>query len=222
MRRAGGFGGRGGPTGAIDIAVMGERLDEQGRPAGLHGSVTVAADLFEPATAAARALVRPGARPGDSRAGVAGAGVRWWTPASGSCLRGWNDTAAAVPAATVLELFARGGGGSGRGGGARRRGQTDLRGAGRRSADLPGGWCWPWGRVGVGLVRGVDLVTAMLAVWKAGGAYLPIDALADRAAGVHGGGQRHAAGVERRTSRVRPREHRAGDARARARRIWRM
>ena len=88
----------------------GRGVDADGRPAGLRGSVTVAADLFDPATARDA-----------SRSGWCGCWRRWplirrlrcarwrcWTRPSGEqVLAGWNDTAAPVPAAGgVHELVA--------------------------------------------------------------------------------------------------------------------
>ena len=97
-------------------------------------------------------------------------------------LAGWNDTAAAVPPATVPELFAAQ---------AARApdavavacgdGWCQLRGAGRARAGrlapvLAGLGAGPESVVAVALDRvGAEMVVAVLGVWQAGAAYLPVD-----------------------------------------------
>ncbi|MFH8990236.1 amino acid adenylation domain-containing protein [Streptomyces sp. NPDC017940] len=95
-------------------------------------------------------------------------------------LEGWNDTAVAPPEQTVPELIAA------------RAAATpdavcvDFHGhrltyrdladrAGRLAHWLAGQGVGPESRVVVLLPRSVDLVVALLAVWQAGGAYVPVD-----------------------------------------------
>ena len=123
---------------------------------------------------------------------------------------GWNDTAAPVPAVTVPELFAaqaarapdavavvcgdawcqlRGAGGAG----------------GAAGAVAGGAGAGPESVVGLCLERGAELVTAMLGVWLAGAAYLPLDPgypaerlafmLADSGRGAGGDRRRRLAGL---------------------------
>ena len=167
----------------FDLNVLvGEVAAADGAPAGLRGSVIVAADLFDPGMAGqlagrlVRVLAAVAADPGQPVSGVEilGAGERR------EILAGWNDTAAAVPAGGVHELVA-----------ARAAacpdaaavvcgdavvtyGELEAR-AGRLAGYLRAAGAGPETVVGLCLERGADVVAAVLAVWKAGAAYLPVD-----------------------------------------------
>ena len=167
----------------FDLNVsLGEVVAGDGAPAGLRGSVIVAADLFDPGMAGqlagrlVRVLAAVAADPGQPVSGVEilGAGERR------EILAGWNDTAAAVPAGGVHELVA-----------ARAAacpdaaavvcgdavvtyGELEAR-AGRLAGYLRAAGAGPETVVGLCLERGADVVAAVLAVWKAGAAYLPVD-----------------------------------------------
>ena len=92
---------------------------------------------------------------------------------------GWNDTAAALPAGDGAGAV-RGAGGAGAGcGGGGVRGElvtyAELEARAGRLAGFLRGGVGPESVVGLCLPRGVEMVTAMLAVWQAGAAYLPVD-----------------------------------------------
>ncbi|MFJ7156742.1 non-ribosomal peptide synthase/polyketide synthase [Streptomyces sp. NPDC101118] len=104
---------------------------------------------------------------------------------------GWNDTATAVPARTVPELFAAsvaaapGAVAVTSGGGSLSYGELDAA-SNRLAHRLVAAGVRPGDVVGVLLERGTDLLVALLAVQKAGGSYLPMDAAhpAARLAGI--------------------------------------
>ncbi len=165
----------------VDLTVA-EVVDHEGRPAGLRGVVTGSADLFDPATVEAIAarftrivvalVTDPQTRLSDVDVLVDEERRR--------LLGVWNDTACDVPHATVPQLFAA------------QAARTpdcpavvcgdveisyrelDVR-ANRLARYLRSVGVGVESVVGLCLPRGVDVVTAVLAVWKAGGAYLPID-----------------------------------------------
>ncbi|AXE82377.1 non-ribosomal peptide synthetase [Streptomyces atratus] len=167
----------------FDLDVMvGETYDAEGAPAGLRGSVTVAADLFDAewAERIARSWVRVLDLLGDSpQTRLSG------VPALDEVERhrvlvGWNDTATDGEVTVVHELFEQQ---------ATRApeaaaivsegtevsyGELDAR-ANRIAHYLIGQGIGAESVVGLCLPRGVDMIAAILGVWKAGAGYLPID-----------------------------------------------
>ncbi|MFF1309205.1 condensation domain-containing protein, partial [Streptomyces sp. NPDC058307] len=171
------------PTAKFDLDVMiGEVFDGGGGAGGLRGVVTVAADLFDVGSASrfAGCLVRvlevvagdPGVRV--SAVPVLDEAER------GRVLEEWNDTAVDLSGVMVPGLFeaqvARTPDAVAVVVGEERvsYGELDARAnrLARRLRELGVG---PESVVGLCLPRGVDVVTSILAVWKAGGAYLPVD-----------------------------------------------
>src|SRR6202453_4269673 len=162
--------------------TLGEAFSAEGRPAGLTGTLVASADLFEHGTAQRLAgwLARVlGLLAGDrqvrlSQVDVLDAAERR------QVLAGWNDTAAPVPAGTVADLFAAqaartpdaaavisgGTGVSYR--------ELDAQ-ASRLARYLTDQGVRRESVVGLCLPRGVLMITGILAVWKAGAAYLPVD-----------------------------------------------
>ncbi len=165
----------------LDISLV-EEWDWEGGPAGLRGTVVAAADLFDEATARAvsdclaRVLTTVAAGPGTRP---------WQMEILGQAERalltqGWNDTAAAVPGGTVVEWIT-----------ARAALTPDavavacedeqvtygelVARASRLAWLLTEAGAGPEVLVGICLERGTEIVTAILAVWLAGAAYLPLD-----------------------------------------------
>ncbi|WP_406289188.1 amino acid adenylation domain-containing protein [Embleya sp. NBC_00896] len=166
----------------LDVMVA-EVFDDQARPAGLRGSVTAAADLFDPesARAIAERWVRV-LRTVTATPHIRPSAVDLLDEAERALvLARWNDTAADVPDPTVPELF--------RAQVARTPDAVAVACAGTRTsyahlrerADrltryLIGSGVGPESVVGLCLPQGVDMIAAILGVWQAGAAYLPIDA----------------------------------------------
>ncbi|MEU7540087.1 amino acid adenylation domain-containing protein, partial [Streptomyces narbonensis] len=165
----------------LDVMVA-EVFDAHGAPAGLGGSVTVAADLFDAAWAGriadvwttlldtlsqdpGRRLSRVDVLPEEERHRV---------------LTVWNDTSTDGRPALVHERFERS---ADRmpdakaivaGGTAVSYADLDAR-ANRIAHYLIGQGIGPESVVGLCLPRGGDVIAAILGVWKAGAGYLPID-----------------------------------------------
>src|SRR5882757_6124581 len=170
------------PVAKFDLDVLIGEVFEDGAPAGVRGAISAAADLFDApaAEAIARRFVRmlealatdPGMRLSDAPV-LDEAELR-------AVVTDWNDTAAAVPTASVIEMIAA------------RAAETPDRVAivsdgtamtygelTTRATQLAGlltkSGVGPEAVVGLCLPRGIEMITAILAVWRAGGAYLPID-----------------------------------------------
>ena len=165
----------------LDIGVA-EVTGADGRPGGLRGMVTAAADLFDEDAVQAIAV-----RLGRVLAAVAAGPqarlhqVAVLKPAErAQLLTSWNDTTAPVPAATVPELIAAQ---AARipdavavvcGGVHVSYGELDAR-AGQLGRYLRQAGAGPESVVGLCLQRGPEMVTAIAGVWRAGAAYLPLD-----------------------------------------------
>ena len=165
----------------LDIGVS-EVTGAGGRPGGLRGVVTAAADLFDEDTVQAIAV-----RLGRVLAAVAAGPqarlhqIAVLEPAErAQLLTTWNETAAPVPGATVPELIAAQAARTPDavavvcGGVHVSYGQLDAR-AGRLARYLRQAGAGPETVVGLCLQRGPEMITAIAAVWRAGAAYLPLD-----------------------------------------------
>ncbi|WP_344446918.1 amino acid adenylation domain-containing protein, partial [Kitasatospora nipponensis] len=170
-------------TAKFDLDVhMGEQFDAEQRPAGLWGTVTVPADLFESETAArlaacfARVVDLVSADPALRLSEVA---VLDEVERERVLIR-WNDTAAEVAAATLPELFEAqvdrtpGAVAVAGDGFAVSYAELDER-ANQVARMLVARGIGPESLVAVVMERGVELVIALLGVLKAGAAYLPVD-----------------------------------------------
>ncbi|MFF8683593.1 amino acid adenylation domain-containing protein, partial [Streptomyces sp. NPDC015237] len=167
----------------LDVS-LGEVVDGEGRPGGLRGSVTGSVDLFDVGTVerVGRWLVRvlslvaadPQVRVG--RVEVLSEAERY------EVVAGWNAAVEPVPEASWVELFAeqvvrdRGAVAVVCGGESLTYGELDER-SGRLAGVLAGLGVGVESVVGVVLERSVDVVVALLGVWKAGGAYVFVDPL---------------------------------------------
>ncbi len=165
----------------IDVSLQ-ETFGDQGRPGGLQGTVTAAADLFDPQTVDrlvgwfTRVLELVTREPE-----VPLHAVDILDPDERTLvLDRWNDTATARTDATVVQLF-------------RDRASTDPTATAlvadraelsyreldsasdRLSWYLRAAGVGPESLVALCLPGGVQMITAILAVWKAGAAYLPVD-----------------------------------------------
>ncbi|MGW2595841.1 amino acid adenylation domain-containing protein, partial [Streptomyces sp. NPDC001515] len=162
--------------------TLGETFAADGTPAGLHGTLIAAADLFDADTA--RTLTRHFTRAAELLADAPRTRVGDVPLLDDTelhrVLHTWNDTAADVPAATLPDLF-----------------EAQAARTPDATALVDGATTWTYAELdaradelahqiadhGVGpetvvavlMERGADLVAALLAVTKAGGAYLPLD-----------------------------------------------
>ncbi|MEU2065278.1 condensation domain-containing protein, partial [Streptomyces sp. NPDC013455] len=165
----------------LDVSVR-EVFDAKGAPAGLRGSVTAAADLFDVASVeriAARltqVLDQATADPGRalSAMSIVDEAERR------RVLTGWNDTATGLDVDLVHALFERQASRTPDAmaivsqGSRVAYGELEAR-ANRIAHYLIGQGIGADAVVGLCLPRGVDMIAAILGVWKAGAAYLPVD-----------------------------------------------
>ncbi|MFD9036671.1 condensation domain-containing protein, partial [Streptomyces sp. NPDC059567] len=165
----------------LEIGVE-EAFDADGAPAGLRGSVIVAADLFDADSAArlsgrlTRVLRLLVAEPSTrlSAVDVLDAAERH------QLLAEWNDVEVGVDADLVPELFEAHAALTPDAVAAIYEGaettyaELDAR-ANRLAHYLLGLGVHAESVVGLCLPRGIDMVAAVLGVWKAGGAYVPLD-----------------------------------------------
>jgi non-ribosomal peptide synthetase component F len=165
----------------LDVGVA-EARDPAGAPAGLRGAVTVAADLFDAGSAerVAARFARVLAAVGTDLELRLHQVEMLDQKERAQILTGWNDTAAAVPAATLAGLFeaqvARVPDAVAVACGAVSvsYGELDAR-ANQLARVLAGRGAGPEQVVAVMMERSAELMVALLAVLKAGAAYLPVD-----------------------------------------------
>ncbi|MEU1591136.1 amino acid adenylation domain-containing protein, partial [Micromonospora sp. NPDC005710] len=165
----------------LDFSLQ-ETFDDAGSPLGIRGALTVAADLFD--VASARLMVERLARVlehvTDDPAVRLGAVTVVDAVERHRMLVEWNDAPAAPVDSTLPELFSAQVARTPQapavtsGGTTVTYAELDAR-AERLARVLVTRGVRPDSVVGVCLPRDVDLVVALLGVWKAGGAYLPID-----------------------------------------------
>src|SRR5262249_41898748 len=167
----------------FDLSVsLGEERGGDGTPRGIAGVIEYAADLFERSDVeglAARLVRLLEAAGADPRRAISSLDILS-ADERATLLHGFNDTAHALPAATLPPLFAAPalrtpdalavavGGGRG---GCR---ELDAR-ASRLAHHLRGQGVGPEVVVGLCLERSPAMVVGLLAILKAGGAYLPLD-----------------------------------------------
>ncbi|WP_307853564.1 non-ribosomal peptide synthetase, partial [Kitasatospora sp. RG8] len=171
------------PVARNDLELMvGETFDEHGAPAGIRGGLAGTTDLFDPGTVrrltdrlvrVVRAVVE------DPQVRLASVEVLDEAERR-RVLVEWNDTGAGVPQVTAERLFeaqvARTPQALAVAGDGFEVSYADLDARANRLAHyLVGQGVGPESVVGLCLPRGVDLIAAILGVWKAGAAYLPLD-----------------------------------------------
>ena len=162
--------------------LLEETSGSDGRPAGLRGSVTVAADLFDPGTAGqlARRLCRVlECVAADPQVRVSAVGLLEEEERR-QVLTHWNGTAASLPAAPPIELFAAQAAACpdavavSSGDAAVTFGALAER-SNRLARYLSTAGAGPETVVGLCFDSVADTVIAMLAAWRVGAAYLPLD-----------------------------------------------
>ncbi|MFC7479113.1 amino acid adenylation domain-containing protein [Luedemannella flava] len=162
--------------------TIGETFDDQGRPAGLRAFMTLAADLFDDTTAARVAawygrvleIVTAAADVRLAAVDLLDADER------GQVLRDWNDTAPARHEPAVLRLFEQQVAATPAatavvaGEDSVTYRQLDAA-ANRLARHLYASGVGAESVVALCLPHGLPMLTAILGVWKAGAAYLPVD-----------------------------------------------
>ncbi|MFJ3928584.1 amino acid adenylation domain-containing protein, partial [Streptomyces sp. NPDC090022] len=166
-----------------DLAFgLGEAFGPDGRPAGLHGGLVASADLFEAESVeriAERFIRVLAAVSADPRARLSAVDVLDEAERR-RVLVEWNDTAVDVEPTTLPELFEAQVARTPDAVAVLFEGkevsyaELDAR-ANRLARLLIGRGVGPESVVAVAMERGIDTVVALLAVVKAGGAYLPVD-----------------------------------------------
>jgi amino acid adenylation domain-containing protein len=171
------------PAARFDLDVLvGEVFDNFGGPAGIQGTVTVAADLFDAPAASrfadwfARVLDLVTADPEVRLHAVDVLAV----DERALVLDGWNDTAAPVAESSLVRVFerqvaVRPDAVAVAAGGVRLSYAALAARVDRLAGYLRSLGVGPESVVALCLPGGAEMITAILAVWKAGCAYLPLD-----------------------------------------------